>query len=243
MAGPEREAAAGLVVADKFSEQVYWLLRGRIVRGGLRPDSRIDLPALMAELGISKTPLRQALARLELDGLVTTRARSGTYVSTLTLNDIREVCDVRLGIEWVATLRATGAVPADVLQELRAEVVAAEAAAGSGDYEPFFASDTRLHTTIMEYAGNERLRRARAGVEGYIEWMQVVGATGAHRIRGASQRHLAILDAMIAGDAERARDEAAVHVGEVRAWTLEDFAALYGETYRGPATAPGRALR
>jgi GntR family transcriptional regulator, rspAB operon transcriptional repressor len=221
--GEVMEAGARGIVTDKLSDQIYRLLRDRIVRGQLVAGARIDLPAMIAELGISKTPLREALSRLELDHLVVTKPRSGTYVAELTVEDIREVCDLRKGIEWVATREATERMPRELLSSLRAEIVDAEEKAREGDYEPFFASDMRLHRTIVAHCGNRRLIRVRESLEAYVEWMRVVGATGTHRISGSTQRHLQIVDAMLEGDGERAQAAAAAHVEEVKDWTIEDF--------------------
>jgi DNA-binding GntR family transcriptional regulator len=214
------------IVTDKLSDQIYRLLRSRIVYGRLAPGRRVDLPALIAELGISKTPLREALARLEIDGLVITKPRSGTYVATLTTKDIREVCELRRGIEWAAAPAAARNVPVELLHELRAEIVEAERLAQQGDYEPFFVSDQRLHHTIVGYSGNERLIRARDSVEPYVQWLRVVGATGPHRISGSSRRHLKIVDAMLAHNPTATANQVATHIQEVMAWTIEDFAQL-----------------
>jgi len=214
------------IVTDKLSEQIYRLLRDRIVHGQLEPGRRIDLPAVIAELGISKTPLREALARLEIDGLVITKPRSGTFVARLTVKDIREVCDLRRGIEWAAAADAARAIPDDVLHELRTEIVEAERKAEDGDYEPFFTSDQRLHQAIVTYSGNDRLIRVRDSVEAYVQWMRVVGATGAHRISGSTRRHLEIVDAMLARKPSAAASKLATHIDEVKNWTIEDFRSL-----------------
>lgn len=214
------------IVTDKLSEQIYRLLRNRIVHGQLAPGQRIDLPAMISELGISKTPLREALARLEIDGLVITKPRSGTFVATLTTKDIREVCELRRGLEWAAAPAAALRIPVDLLHDLRAEIVAAERHAADGDYEPFFVSDQRLHHTIMAHSGNNRLIRARDSVEAYVQWMRVVGATGTHRISGSTRRHLDIVDAMLARNAADAAARVAIHIEEVMAWTIEDFEHL-----------------
>ncbi|KAA9161338.1 GntR family transcriptional regulator [Amycolatopsis acidicola] len=214
------------IVTDKLSEQIYRLLRNRIVHGRLEPGQRIDLPAMIAELGISKTPLREALARLEIDGLVSTKPRSGTFVARLTTKDIREVCDLRRGIEWAAAADAARNIPEDLLHELRAEITEAERKAEDGDYEPFFESDQRLHQTIMTYSRNERLIRVRDSVEAYVQWMRVVGATGTHRISGSTRRHLEIVDAMLARKPAATASKLAVHIEEVKIWTIEDFEKL-----------------
>ncbi len=214
------------IVTDKLSDQVYRLLRSRIVHGQLAPGQRIDLPAVIAELGVSKTPLRQALDRLEIDGLVTIKPRSGTSVARLTVKDIREVCDLRRGIEWAAAPDAARNIPDDLLHELRAEILDAERRARDGDYEPFFASDQRLHQAIINHCGNDRLIRVRDAVEAYVQWMRVVGATGTHRISGSTRRHLEIVDAMLAREPETAAVRLAEHIEEVKIWTIEDFRNL-----------------
>lgn len=221
---PSEDVGDGLVV-DSIASQLRQILARRIATGALKPGQRLDRAAIAREFGVSSAPVRDALQRLEVDQIIETRPRSGTYVATPTIADIHEVCQYRKGIEWVATGLAATAMPRPLIDELRAEVVAALEAADAGDYEPFFASDARLHREIVAASGNQRLIRARAAVEPYVYWLRILGATGRHRVAGSTRRHLEILDAMLAGEVEAAKHAAEIHLEEVEAWTVEDMRA------------------
>jgi DNA-binding GntR family transcriptional regulator len=215
-------SGAGLAL-EPIADQLYRILSERIAGGTYRPGQRLDLSALAEEFGVSKTPVRGAMARLEFDRLIETRPRSGTYVARPGVQDVREVCQVRKSIEWLATGISTRSMPAARIADLRAEVVEAQQQAEQGNFEPFFASDTRLHNEIVACTGNQRLIDFRSSVEPYVNWLRILGATGTHRTAGSTARHLQILDAMAAGDAEAAQAAAALHLDEVEAWTVEDM--------------------
>ncbi|MFD0665270.1 GntR family transcriptional regulator [Thermocatellispora tengchongensis] len=208
---------------DSIAEQLYRILCDRITSGTYAPGSRLDPQAVAAEFGVSRTPVREALARLELDQLIVTRPRSGTFVARPGITDVHEVCQLRKGIEWVATGIAARSMPLEQIADLRAEAVEALARAEQGDYEPFFASDSRLHNEIVAATGNARLIRARSSTEPFVQWLRVLGATGPHRIAGSTRRHLQILDAMAARDTTAAQEAAAVHLDEVEEWTVADM--------------------
>ncbi|TMR36832.1 GntR family transcriptional regulator [Nonomuraea zeae] len=208
---------------DSIADQLYGILSDRITTGAYAPGARLDPQAVAAEFGVSRTPVREALARLEHDQLIVTRPRSGTFVARPGVADVHEVCQLRKGIEWVATGIAAAAMPLEQIADLRAEAVEALQRAERGDYEPFFASDSRLHNEIVAATGNARLIKARTSTEPFVQWLRVLGATGPHRIAGSTRRHLEILDAMAARDATTAQQAAAVHLDEVEEWTIADM--------------------
>lgn len=210
-------------VADLISDRLYRILTDRIINGELKFGSRVDPAALASEFGISRAPIRDALARMEFAQLVETKARHGTFVVRPTVQDIHEVCQLRKAIEVLATGVVAPDMDITVLRGLRDEAVEARAAADRGHYEPFFESDHNIHQTIVAATGNARLLQARAGVAPWVSWLRVLGATGVHRISGSTRRHLEILDAMLDRDAAAAEAAAAVHLDEVEAWTVEDF--------------------
>ncbi|WP_435644380.1 GntR family transcriptional regulator [Streptomyces sp. H49] len=219
-----RGGAAPLVV-ESISEQLYSILCDRITTGVYAPGSRIDPQAIATEFGVSRTPVRDTLVRLERDRLVETRPRSGTFVTRPSRQDVHEVCQLRKGLEWLATGVAAEAMPLEQIADLREEALAALRAAEQGDYEPFFASDTRIHHEIIAHTDNSRLIAARESVEPFVYWLRVLGATGPHRLAGSTRRHLEILDAMAARDIAAAQEAAALHLTEVEEWTLADMAS------------------
>lgn len=216
-------SGAGIVL-ESLADQIHRILLRRIIDGQLPPGSRINVPLLAKEFGTSKTPIREALNRLEFDHFVVTKQRSGSYVRQPTMEDVDEICEFRKAIEWLCTGLATGRISDERLHELRAEVVEAERIANEdGDFAPFFRSDENLHGTIVEVTGNQRIIQVRRTSEPYLEWIRVLGATGTHRLEVSTMRHLQIIDAMLEGDAERAQAVAALHVDEVQRFTKEDF--------------------
>ena len=87
------------IVVRTLSDQVFEIVRERIVAGTIRPDAPIRQDALAAELGVSKIPLREALTRLEQEGLVRSRANRGYFVRELTIAEAEEVYALRLKLE------------------------------------------------------------------------------------------------------------------------------------------------
>lgn len=216
-------SAASDLVVDSIADQLYRIMCQRITTGVYPPGSRLDPQAVAEEFGVSRTPVRDALARLEYDQLIQTRPRSGTFVARPGVKDVREVCQLRKGIEWVATGIAASVMSDAQIADLRAEAVAAQEALDKGDFEPFFHSDVRIHREIVAATGNERLVRARGSVEPFVAWLRILGATGPHRATGSTRRHLQILDAMAARDVAAAKEAAAVHLDEVEEWTVADM--------------------
>lgn len=217
-----RQVPNGLNI-EPISDQLYRILSRKIVTGAYEPGQRLDPHAIAIEHGVSRTPVRDALARLANDLLIETRPRAGTFVAIPTLDDVTHVCELRKGIEWVATGIATTTMPVEHMKALREEILEADAAAREGDFEPFFQSDERLHREIVAATGNRRLVQVRASVEPYVYWLRVLGATGTQRVLGSSRRHLQIVEAMLSGDSEEAARQAALHLDEVCEWTIADL--------------------
>lgn len=160
---PNRRGATSLAV-EPISEQLYSILCERITSGDYAPGSRLDPQSIAKEFGVSRTPVRDTLVRLEHDRLVETRPRSGTFVTRPSRQDVHEVCQLRKGLEWLATGVAAAEMPLEQIADLRDEAVSALRSAEQGDYEPFFASDTRIHNEITASTGNSRIdHRPRVG--------------------------------------------------------------------------------
>ncbi len=228
---PGDESGGHVLYTDKLSDQVYALLRDQITNGALKPGARLNLARMTEELGISKTPLREALHRLELEQLVETKPRSGTYVAVPNLRDIAEVCDLRKALEWQAVKLATSRIPQPLLEDLKGEIVRAEKRAREGDFGPFVRSDAKLHRAIFEHCGNRRLARVRESIDTYVRWLSLLGATGLHRVVGSSLRHKQIVEALLKRDSRKAQELMELHIEEVKTWIMED---LGGEGVRIP---------
>ena len=150
----DRHAAP--LASTALYEQVADRLRQRILGRELEPGSWVDELKLCGELGISRTPLREALKVLAAEGLVTMKLRRGAYVTEMSERDVREAYQLLSLLESDATaevaLRATDAELAELGQLHRELEAALDEAAGTPDR--FFAANERFHLRVLEIDGN-----------------------------------------------------------------------------------------
>jgi DNA-binding GntR family transcriptional regulator len=142
---------------ELLADRAYADLRDRIVTLAIAPGAPIDEDLLGAELGIGRTPVREAIKRLALENLVTVFPRRGTFASEINITDLADISDVRIQLEGHAAYRAaqriTDAQRAR-LEELLAELHRSE---GSADVEELMALDARVHRFIHHCAANAYL--------------------------------------------------------------------------------------
>ncbi|MHB1416525.1 MAG: GntR family transcriptional regulator, partial [Chloroflexota bacterium] len=147
---------------SSLTDKVYSLLKARILGQALLPGQKVDVDGLAADLGISRTPVKDALNRLAADGLVNVLARRGTFVARFELDDLLELLDVRLALESYAA--RLGAVRADGAQlQAMSELVHSlatdftEDQTVHADFDEFQARDRRFHLLTVTVAANRRL--------------------------------------------------------------------------------------
>jgi len=138
-------------------EQVYDYLRAEMARGGLQPGAFLDLNAIARRLGISRTPLREALLHLESQGFVTIFPRRGFRLNSLSLDDIRHFYEI-IGALESAALRAVGPAlgPADFARMRRLDAEMADAVAAR-DFDRYYAANLAFHDVYLARADNSRL--------------------------------------------------------------------------------------
>ncbi len=155
-AEPPRPKARTLQTRS-LREQVYDYLRDEMSRGGLQPGAFLDLNLIASGLGISRTPLREALLSLESQGFVTVLPRRGFRLNALTLDDIRHFYEIVGALESSA-LRSVGASlgPADFarMRELDAEMAGAVAAR---EFDRYYAANLAFHDVYLARSDNARL--------------------------------------------------------------------------------------
>lgn len=146
-----------------LTEQTYRVLKDKILRGELQPGTQISVPGTAVALGVSRTPVNDALKRLANDGLVEIVPRQGTFVTELTARDVDEIFDMRLMIELYAaeTIFQAGRVD-QALAAVQAHMAGMEqVVAGNNfqDHELFTHHDQEFHTALVTLTGNNRLIR------------------------------------------------------------------------------------
>lgn len=188
-----------------FSDQAYELLRRQILDNDLPAGFQATEQEIAETLGVSRTPVREALVRLAGEGLVEVRPRHGMQVLPISADDMREIYQILTGLETVAaeSVARNGLSEGEVAQ-LRKAVGDMDQALEKDDLRAWADADERFHLLLVDYCGNRRLRSL---VGTY--WDQ------AHRVRMATLRlrpkpvkssadHAALLDAILRRDPEAA---------------------------------------
>lgn len=187
-------------------ESVYEAIKGLLMDNFLTPGSRLSIDRLSRELEVSQTPVREALTRLESDGLVVKKPNAGFIVAPLlsgaTLGDLYEI---RLVIEPLAARRAAESSRVDDVERMRAALRGAVPVAGGdtyGAYREFALMDAKLHLAIAAAGGNPFITEALERLRPHTQTYRLYYRSGI--AANTVAEHAAVVDAIAAADPERA---------------------------------------
>jgi DNA-binding GntR family transcriptional regulator len=199
-------------------EQAIAAIRAAIDEGRMKPGVKYSAYQLAEVLGISRTPVRDALLRLEEIGLIKFEARQGFRILLPHPKEIAEIFAVRLALELPAVRKVAAIADPALTRALLEQRRLMRAAAADGDETAFARHDQRLHDLILDGAGNTR---SRTIVRSLRETTRLLGASTADRTRTLADiddEHTPIVDAITAGDpaaAEAAMRTHLVHTGKL----------------------------
>lgn len=208
----------------------YERLIAEIRTGALRPGDRLTETELAERLGISRTPVREAIRLLETDGLVEHQPRAGARIRRLDLAEVTELYEMRAVLEGTAARFAARAAYDSELAELRA--INAEMAAASGNPERLYHANRQFHGILLNAARNRFLWRS---VEAVQKTLLILGRSTmeeADRAQAAVAEHAAILDALQTHDGDAAEAAMRRHIEgahRARLKQLRDLATEGGE--------------
>lgn len=202
---------------EPLASQVYRILRDEIIALRLAPGQLVSEKEIAEVLKASKTPVREALIRLDIDGLVEIVPKSGTYVTSIRINKYMEACFIRLQLEIGAVRRAAEQIvdgaqvePLDQLLKQQAEALEAE------DYPRFFTLDQALHQCFFQMAGVpgvwEMMLRTQAEVNRMRHLKRIKNI---RRGPAVLKEHKAIVEAIRAQDADAAEQALVAHIGSL----------------------------
>jgi DNA-binding GntR family transcriptional regulator len=196
-----------------LSEAVYAAVHQRIVTGMYRPNQRLVETEIAAELGASRTPVREALVRLVTDGLAV-RSRHGLMVREFTLPEVREIYEVRAAIEGYAARLAAERSSAETLANLEETLRhhARTSRDGTVDRTKVVETNAEFHNAVLAASGNHRLRLLAAGNRAYFFNIEVAAVTSEEALAVALDEHQLIYDAIRDRDGDRAETIVRVHV-------------------------------
>ncbi len=221
-----------LVALDSASlrERVYLALRNALITGELAPGQRLRDQALAARLGVSRTPVREALQRLEDEGLVETAPRSLTRVAPLDALAAREAFPVVAALHALAARHGAAHLSDDDIAEMRAAnhaLAAVVAELDTASIQQAIAADDRFHASLLKAAGNGEIMRTLDRLTPKVrrlEYAQFGSLAG----RKSVQQHAAIIAACERGDVAAAAalvEENWLTLGQLIAASLSDRAS------------------
>jgi len=223
---PQAPTAPGLIKPTPLGNQVYMLLWQRIVNHQLLPGDKLSDLRLSEELGVSRTPVREALHRLAQEGIVRAASRQGFFVARFSSRDVRDVYDVRTALEVLAVrLALPNLTDAELDAAQRAlDAVTVRVQAGEADAaDAFLVIDRAFHELLVQAAGNRRLTTMMASLQAHLRVFQFYGSHVHTMLETSVGHHHTILAALRRRDgagAERAMER---HIQDTKARVVAEF--------------------
>jgi DNA-binding GntR family transcriptional regulator len=201
-----------LINRASLSDQAYAVIRRMILELELKPGTAVTEAQLSEILGLSKSPIRNALIHLQRDGLVTITPYKETIVSTLTVETARHIYEVRSLLEPYFVEQVTPRLNADDLRDLQETIDQADAALERGDFGAFFALNTEFHGFFVRHHGNEFFWNLFQSVELQMQRIRMISAAIHNNPGKQAAEHREIFEAVNRGDAELATSLMRQHV-------------------------------
>ena len=196
----------------RASDRAYASLRDEILEWQLAPGTVLAEVEQATRLGVSRTPLREALARLSADGLVESQAGRGLVVTAASVDSVVELFEVREALESKAAALAAERRDPAVFEALRDEFRASEALLADPTRHAYYDLVRRFDDAMDAAVGNSYLVTTLAGLRTHIARIRRLAHDNPARLAAAAAEHLLIVEAIVAGDPDLARSATVVHL-------------------------------
>lgn len=202
------------VILDGYKplrEIVFESMRDAILSGVLQPGERLMEIQLAEEMGVSRTPVREAIRKLELENFVVMIPRKGAYVAGVSSKDVADVFEIRSALEGLAAGLAAERITEDELEQME-RVLFCRSNEGDIDLEEVVKSDTDFHALVYSASRNERLIQILANLREQIQRFRATSLAVPGRNKLALEEHRAIVEALRNHDSEEAQTLAIAHI-------------------------------
>ena len=208
----------------RATDEVYDSLRQAILTRVFKPGERLMVEEISRKLGVSLTPVRHALQQLATEGLIEIHPRSGTYVASVSAEDIEETFDIRCALECLAAEQAVTRVDAASLKRLRKLLDALSEPVQTGEgLQKHERANSEFHRMLIESAGNRRLLEIYDSLNAHIKIARIHSAESngpaaspatdwKQRLAVEQTEHEAIVAALEAGDTARLTAALRAHI-------------------------------
>lgn len=193
-------------------EIVFEHLREAIITGALKPGERLMELQLAEEMGVSRTPVREAIRKLELEGLVIMVARRGAYVSDLSIRDIAETFEIRAALESLAAGLAAERIVPEELEQLERILVHIGECEQESDLSRITELDEEFHALLFSASRNGRLSQIVSNLREQITRFRKTSLSTPGRFKAVFQEHKQIVEAISERNSALAQSLAKEHI-------------------------------
>ncbi len=199
-------------ISKSLEESVYFSLEEEILSGKLAAGEALTELALSKRLGVSRTPIRAALHRLEKEGLIQIAPNKGAVVRGVSEEDLVDIYKIRMRLEGLASREAAAKISEEDIRSLRDFVELSEFYISKGDAEHLKELDSEFHNIIYKASGNRLLSKTLSELHRSIRGYRKLSLTVPSRLERSLAEHKSILAAIERGDADEADRLTSEHI-------------------------------
>lgn len=207
-----RDAELSLSHDVSLRNKVFKYIKTQIITGQYNPGESLVESKLAEELGVSRTPIREAIRLLELEGLVETIPNKGAVVLGISPKDVEDIYAIRQLIEGLAARWAAERITTNELKELHKILDLMEFYASRQDLEEMANLDNKFHQLIFEASGSKILNLTLSNLHQYVQLARMESLKVPRRAEHTLQEHRCILESFIEKNPEKAEKALARHV-------------------------------
>ena len=199
---------------DNYSlgTRVFHIIRENILSGKYQKGEELKEKTIGEEIGVSRTPVREALRQLELEGLVTIIPNKGAYVVGISQKDVRDIYEIRSRLEGLCARWAAEEISKEQLDELEENIYLSDFHLSKGNYEQLLELDNRFHEILYQASGSKELRHVLSDFHHYVQRVRKITLAGTERAPHSIEEHRRIVEALKLHDADMAEREANEHL-------------------------------
>lgn len=191
---------------------IFDAIREAIITGELKPGERLMEVQLAAKMGVSRTPVREAIRKLELEGLVNMLPRKGAHVANLSVKNIMDVLEVRASLDSLATELAAARMTPDELAELKQVQAQFVGSVEKDHLQGLIKKDIEFHEVIYRASRNEKLIQIANNLREQVLRFRIIYLKDHGNPREVMKEHDEIIEAIISKDGEKAQTAAKNHI-------------------------------
>lgn len=196
-----------------LSTKVFHTIRENILSGKYRYNEELKEKTIGDELGVSRTPVREALRQLELEGLVTIIPNKGAYVVGISKDDIQDIYEIRSRLEGLCAKWACSYITKEQLDELDENIYLSEFHAGKeGHVEQILELDNKFHEILYEASESPVLNHTLSDFHHYVQRVRKITLADPKRAVASNEEHRQIVEALKEKDSKRAEELATIHM-------------------------------